>query len=129
MREIKFRGRKLVGEDAGKWAYGWLSTNIKGNPVIKDDNAQFPVAVDAETVGQYTGMKDCDGTEIYEGDIVSTDDEDIAVITWDENEYKFTVDTEEYFCDLGEYYPKDLEVIGNIYDNPELLGGDDDERD
>lgn len=124
MREIKFRGRKLVGEDAGKWAYGWLSTNIKGNPVIKDDNAQFPVAVDAETVGQYTGMKDCDGTEIYEGDIVSTDDEDIAVITWDEDEYKFTVDTEEYFYDLGEYYPKDLEVIGNIHKNPDLLGGD-----
>ena len=124
MREIKFRGRKLVGEDAGKWAYGWLSTNIKGNPVIKDDNAQFPVAVDAEAVGQYTGMKDCDGTEIYEGDIVSTDDEDIAVITWDEDEYKFTVDTEEYFYDLGEYYPKDLEVIGNIHKNPDLLGGD-----
>ena len=125
MREIKFRGRKLVGEDAGKWAYGWLSTNIKGNPVINDDNAQFPVAVDAETVGQYTGMKDCHGKEIYEGDIVSTDDADIAVITWDEDEYKFTVGTEEYFCDLGEYYPRDIEVIGNL----ELLRGDDDERD
>ena len=121
MREIKFRGRKLVGEDAGKWVYGWLGTNIKGNPIIKDDNAQFPVAVDADTIGQYTGMKDCNEVEIYEGDIVSTDDADIARITWDEDEHKFTVDTEGYLYDLGEYYPKDLEVIGNIYDNPELL--------
>ena len=52
MREIKFRGRNLVGEDAGKWVYGWLGTNIKGKPIIKDDNAQFPVAVDADTIGQ-----------------------------------------------------------------------------
>ena len=127
MREIKFRGRKLVGEDAGKWAYGWLSTNIKGNPVIKDDNVQFPVAVDAETVGQYTGMKDSTGKEIYEGDIVRTSDNDdeLAVVEWDEEDLRFTVTHGNVINGLGEeYYPREVEVVGNIYDDPELLGGD-----
>ena len=125
MREIKFRGRKLVGEDAGKWAYGWLSTNIRGNPVIKDDNAQFPVAVDVETVGQYTGMKNFNGTEIYDGDIVRTDDEDeeLAIIEWGDDTLKFMVTHGNVCSDLGEYYPREIEVVGNIYDNPELIGG------
>ena len=129
MREIKFRAIPIdefdavVGQDCGHgdgtFIFGWgAQENPDGTALfMRDDNDG--ILVKANTVGQYTGMKDCAGKEIYEDDIVRTDDEYIAVITWDEDEYKFTVGTEEYFCDLGEYYPRDIEVIGNIYDNPE----------
>lgn len=128
MREIKFRGRKLVGEDAGKWVYGWLGTNIKGNTIIKDDNAQFPVAVDADTIGQYTGMKDCNEVEIYEGDIVFDADE-CGVVEWDDSKHMFIINHESGWCNpMCEYYSDDLGVTGNRYDNPELLGGADDEH-
>lgn len=134
MREIKFRAIPIdefdavVGQDCGHgdgtFIFGWgAQENPDGTALfMRDDNDG--ILVKADTVGQYTGMKDSTGKEIYEDDIVRTDDEDIAIITWDEDEYKFTVGTEEYFYDLGEYYPRDIEVIGNIYDNPELLRGD-----
>ena len=133
MREIKFRGRKLVGEDAGKWAYGWLSTNIRGNPVINDDNAQFPVAVDVETVGQYTGMKDFNGKEIYEGDIIKINEEECYsgehvgdVCFLDVGGCWYINGVRDGLADINRNYW--IDVIGNIYENPELLGGADDEH-
>ena len=125
MREIKFRAWSHIGK---MMLYTERCPGI--SILMNEPTLTFPIkepisiSFGEYELMQFTGMKDCNGTEIYDGDIVSTDDEDIAVITWDEDEYKFTVDTEEYFYDLGEYYPKDLEVIGNIHKNPELLGGD-----
>lgn len=74
-------------------------------------------------VMQYTGLKDKNGKEIYEGDIIIAYDEmtdviDKGVIDWDKSEGGFCIKgCEPTF--LG-YYPE-LEVIGNIYENPELL--------
>ena len=129
MREIKFRGKTL----ARKWLYGSLRVlggKYAGISCNRDDGSSFYGRVKADTVGQYTGMKDCDGTEIYEGDIVSTDDEDeeLAIIKWGDDTLKFVVTHGNVYSDLGEYYPREIEVIGNIYDNPELLGGAHDEH-
>ena len=66
MREIKFRGKH-----DGKWLYGYLDCNFKGRYTINDANKPFRMAVDDKTIGQYTSMKDCNGKEIYEGDIVN----------------------------------------------------------
>ena len=124
MREIKFRGKT----GTGNWVYGDLTFSRYGNPYIGSLSKKWS-GVKRNTVGQYTCMHDCNGKEIYDGDIVRTDDEDeeLAIIEWGDDTLKFMVTHGNVCSDLGEYYPRDIEVIGNIYDNPELLGGDIDE--
>ena len=123
MREIKFRAwdreKKKMYEVENICFYGHKSVTLQYNPVIKK-------AIDDIEIMQFTGMKDCAGKEIYDGDIVRTDDEDeeLATIDWGDDTLKFMVTHGNVCSDLGEYYPRDIEVIGNIYDNPELLRGD-----
>lgn len=126
-REIKFRGKNYEN----KWKYGDLVQEKwkQGKAImIKKETTAWSVLED--TVGQYTGLHDKNGKEIYEGDIVvDKEDEVMGEITWNEEEASF------YFSILyenGTYeeeklndWASVLEVIGNIYDNPELLGGED----
>ena len=123
-REIKFRGKNYEN----KWKYGDLVQEKWGQGkaiMIKKETTAWSVLED--TVGQYTGLHDKNGKEIYEGDIVvDKEDEVMGEITWNEEEASF------YFSILyenGTYeeeklndWASVLEVIGNIYDNPELLG-------
>ena len=122
MREIKFRGKT----GTGNWVYGDLTFSRYGNPYIGSLSKKWS-GVKRNTVGQYTGMNDSTGKEIYEGDIVRTSDNDdeLAVVEWDEEDLRFTVTHGNVVNGLGEeYYPREVEVVGNIYDDPELLGGD-----
>ena len=122
MREIKFRGKT----GTGNWVYGDLTFSRYGNPYIGSLSKKWS-GVKRNTVGQYTCMNDSTGKEIYEGDIVRTSDNDdeLAVVEWDEEDLRFTVTHGNVVNGLGEeYYPREVEVVGNIYDDPELLGGD-----
>lgn len=135
MREYKFRGKS---KKTGEWVYGYFFKDFNGkcyiiNTLQRIENANKDnvwVEVLEETVGQYTGLHDKDGKEIYEGDIVRTKYMDKTFIVWVEysDEYaEFVTKCKEIlFFDepLSDIGRADREVIGNIYDNPELLEED-----
>ncbi len=137
MREIKFRGKRL---DNGEWVYGayfCLHHNDERNHIhhfIIPDNVPIPkekaigeiqVEIIPETLGQYTGLKDRNGKEIYERDIVVMKDEpeDIGSVAWDSNDMDWVISMATAELKMGGYWSYELEVIGNIYDNLELLEG------
>ena len=128
MREILFRGKF-----GNEWKYGSLSIEPKGL-VIKEpykNESSNVWYIDADTVGQYTGLTDKNGTKIFEGDIVKYGDTVHNVVFEQRNGTAYfglvysTLETLSfgYYQDL-----KQIEVIGNIYDNPELVGGEENER-
>lgn len=121
MRTIKFRGKDF----AGNWWYGFLTT-CKGNTVIHNAKDQLvsTILVDSATIGQFTGLTDADGNEIYEGDLLLSDENaEVFEVVYDAPRFCFK-DNDFGFRFLN--HPEHFHVIGNRYDNPELLeeGGD-----
>lgn len=132
-REIKFKGKSI---STGKWLYGCLLKNEEGKfAVVKPfkvnmDNECSCCEVDEETIGQFTGLKDKNGKEIYEGDILTSERKVIGWVQGGVRGYCYDVvyidhpQGEKRWSLYGTVvndYPGKLEVIGNIYDNRELL--------
>lgn len=142
MREILFRAKRI---DNGEWVYGLLleahlreyreyGSNfyiVRGYAEHKDDSWNFlSYLVDEETIEQYTGLTDKNGTKIFEGDIVDVEYDVNYVGVAAERIGMFEV----VFCKgsfmkqnkkgLFHFIPSDkCLIVGNIHDNPELLGG------
>ena len=134
MRTIKFRG-KTHGN--GKWYYGSLAyaNEINGAIYFQTGGGLVKtmdwVYVIPETVGQFTGLYDCDGKEIYEGDILKWEKDGLlyAVKFWDGMFYASVQECNEGILGgfplhaLTEHEDRECKIVGNIYDNPELLKG------
>ncbi len=118
-REIKFRGQQI---NTKKWVYGYLYRN-KGLYVICENiryAEEEPIFLD--TVGQYTGVHDRFGNEIYDGDKVYVRSEDEnAIIEWDDITARFIIHFDGWIADFDNFYGSDLEILETIYDNPELF--------
>ena len=112
MREILFRGKRKKGDK--RWVEGDLLHGYSGFGITNRYYAGSSFEVVPETVGQYTGLTDKNGKKIFEGDIVKISNDEIFEVKYEDGGF-----TAGLF--LGDWDYGHVEVIGNIYDNPELL--------
>jgi len=136
MREIKFRGKRV---DNGWWEYGYYlvvsekhliisadaTISFNGNydrmgcfGEISNEGNGWPCEVIPKTVGQYTGLKDKNGKEIYEGDIVKRTGLGLFEVVFEGDSF---LAKNNHYHFLGWAGDDEREVIGNIHDNPELM--------
>lgn len=127
MREIKFRGKRI---DTGEWIFGNLLQDgdlsfIVGSLKEFMDTPVNECLVKPDTIGQYTGLKDRNGKDVWEGDLLRTPEGDIMIVEWGDAKIITRCvrpHNPRYKNSLTFAYPVSV-VIGNIHDNPELLEG------
>ena len=140
MREILFRAKQI---DDGEWVEGYYAMMGKGNLIRHyivqncaltglfknpEDNMYFnDVEIDPETLCQYTGMVDRNGKRIWENDIVKHEVSDtIGTVKWYQEDYvgwcvdDVCIDEQQFTDEMW----NECEVVGDIFDTPELLKGD-----
>ena len=128
MREILFRGRDKY---TNEWFYGFVEaphTTVDGvvesyyfNSYVNGKSCRKIIS--ADTLGQYTGLTDKNGNKIFEGDIVQGAWETIFAVYYDSNYLQYRAKVKENYTREIDYYGNStqIEVIGNIHDNSELL--------
>lgn len=128
MREILFRGKRA---DNGEWIEGFFAKEEKKSYIVRNKHKTgvlfFVDEVDPETVGQYTGLTDENGTKIFEGDIVKCHDcllrsdqpfhEFIGYVDFADGSFVIRSDCFSHY----RWVDYEVEVIGNIHDDKEIL--------
>ena len=131
MEDIEFRGKR---KENGQWVYGYFYKNLTSKSCIHEikeyASGKFMsniYEVIPETVGRYTGFKDKSGTKIFEGHIL-TDGKNNYLVDFYRGAWKLkSYEKGDAWYKSLYRYAKDLEIIGNIFENPELIGGVKDE--
>ena len=132
MREIKFRAKI---KDGNEWMYGGGIQIIGPDTLMLSEDGGHGIVhlVQRDTVGQFTGLLDRNGKEIYEGDIIKyhyfyfadgseIEKECVCSVKWDDTFANFdAMDKDGFAHFLGQASDDGIEVIGNIYEHPELL--------
>ena len=128
MREILFRGKRI---DNREWVEGYLYGMGEKRYILYELPNSAPtigIEVDPETICQYTGLTDKNGKKIWEGDILEghLDDkfpEDVTreKVIWNESGWKTEESGSVDKTYLDEFDTENFEVVGNVFDNPELL--------
>lgn len=133
-RQIKFRGKR---QDNGEWIHGDLIENqgryfiyhaTSETTIDDNDNGSISIVayeVDTNSIGQYTGLKDKNGKEIYCGDIIelvfNNDRKSVEFVSFKNGRFvtvsPYTIYRDEALCVFVEY----ANVIGNVHDTPELI--------
>lgn len=126
-REIKFRAWDSFNK---RMDYSpCISFNVMGDDgkvdtLVDKGGGKWRSATAQMKIMQYTGLKDKNGKEIYESDIVKTGSDKLMVISWSEKHASFVIDRNgwafrHYFGEA--FYSNECEVVGNLYESPELL--------
>lgn len=117
-RIIKFRGIS----EKGKWHYGWFFINQFDEPTIF--SAEGARKVSLESVGQFTGLLSKSGKEIYEGDITKVNPKignEVYQVQWNGTDSRWQAWRKLGYINMDIHAAERSEVIGNIWENPELV--------
>ena len=125
-REILFKAKRT---DNGEWVEGFYLERYNAFK-IKEYFIFYLIKygwikkykIDPDTLCQYTGLTDKNGQKIWENDIIELPGEDgYFVCEWQEDTARFVLNGEGLTVDFDNYWSYEVEVIGNIFDNPDLL--------
>lgn len=140
-REILFKAKR---KDSGEWVEGYYIYHIKrticpfGDSVKPEDEQHVIMQdgfsdwnmprdtvvyeIDPDTICQYTGLTDKNGQKIWENDIVELPDENVYFkCEWEKDTARFVLNGDRFTVDFDDYREYEVEVIGNIFDNADLL--------
>lgn len=123
MRKILFRGKGNPKYNDGVWYEGYLTYDGEDYQIVEPEYGICKRTVLAETIGEFTGLKNKNGNNIFEGDIVrSTETGELGIVQWYEEHSAFLV-----WCpspnQVGFLYEcaSIVEIVGNIHDNRDIL--------
>ena len=126
MREILFKAKR---KDNGEWVEGYYQKrfDLDGSEQhlifwSKSYTVWEYAEIDPDTICQYTGLTDKNGNKIWENDIVELPDENVYFkCEWEKDTARFVLNGDRFTVDFDDYREYEVEVIGNIFDNADLL--------